>query len=98
MPKDCPVYEWEVREFFTRTYGDCIESLHMQQVLLPNEQSLFARIVCHSASAIEVILNGMNKAKFTINGKHVWVRKFVPKRLKPSPAAPPMNLPVLFGL
>ncbi|XWS72264.1 hypothetical protein CRYUN_Cryun02cG0025100 [Craigia yunnanensis] len=96
--KGYPVYEWEVREFFTRAYGDCIESLHMQPVLLPNEQPLFARIVCHSASAIEVILNGMNKAKFTINGKHVWARKFVPKRLKPSPAAPPINWPVLLGL
>ncbi|XP_022754154.1 uncharacterized protein LOC111302566 [Durio zibethinus] len=94
--KGYPVYEWEVREFFTRAYGDCIESLHMQEVL-PDEQSLFARIVCHSASAIEVILNGMSKTKFTINGKHVWARKFEPKRLKPSPTAPPMNLPVSFG-
>ncbi|XP_022749969.1 uncharacterized protein LOC111299184 [Durio zibethinus] len=96
--KGYPVYEWEVMEFFTRAYGDCIESLHMQEVL-PNEQSLFARIVFHSASSIEMILNGMGKAKFTINGKHVWARKFVPKRLKLSlPAAPQMDLPVSFGL
>ncbi|XVE97895.1 hypothetical protein REPUB_Repub03eG0058300 [Reevesia pubescens] len=96
--KGYPVYEWEVREFFTRAYGDCVESLHMQEVL-PAEQSLFARIVFHSASAIEMILNGMGKAKFSINGKHVWARKFVPKRLRPSfPAVPPMNLPVSIGL
>ncbi|KAK6273692.1 hypothetical protein POUND7_010775 [Theobroma cacao] len=92
--KGYPVHEWEVREFFTRAYGDCIESLHMQEVP-PDEQSLFARIVFRSESAIEIILSGMSKAKFTINGKHVWARKFVPKRLKPSlPAAPPVNLPV----
>ncbi|XVF35133.1 hypothetical protein REPUB_Repub18cG0118600 [Reevesia pubescens] len=95
--KGYPVYEWEVREFFSRAYGDCIESLHMQEVL-PNGQSLFARIVFHSVSAIEAILNGMGKVKFTINGKHVWARKFVPKRLKPSlPAAPPMSLPISLG-
>ncbi|WRX33429.1 hypothetical protein QQP08_025916 [Theobroma cacao] len=84
----------EVREFFTRAYGDCIESLHMQEVP-PDEQSLFARIVFRSESAIEIILSGMSKAKFTINGKHVWTGKFVPKRLKPSlPPTPPVNLPV----
>ncbi|EXB38952.1 hypothetical protein L484_027387 [Morus notabilis] len=79
--KGYPVYEWEMREFFTRTYGDCIESLHMQDVQA-NEQSLFARIVFRKASTIDVILNGVTKAKFTINGKHVWMRKFVPKRTK----------------
>ncbi|KAE8710441.1 putative RNA-directed DNA polymerase (Reverse transcriptase), Ribonuclease H [Hibiscus syriacus] len=76
--KGYPVQEWEVREFFTRFYGNCIESLHMQEVM-PNEQSLFARIVCYSTTAIEMILNGSGKAKFNINGKHVWARKFVPK-------------------
>lgn len=79
--KGYPVFEWEVREFFTMTYGNCIESLHMQDVQ-PNEQSLFARIVFHTASTIDRILNGVTKAKFTINGKHVWMRKFVPKRSK----------------
>ncbi|XVF48892.1 hypothetical protein PTKIN_Ptkin03bG0225000 [Pterospermum kingtungense] len=95
--KGYPVYEWEVTEFFTGAYRDCIESLHMQEVM-PNEQALFAQIVCHSASAIETILNGRNKAKFTINRKHVWARKFVPKHLKPSPVEPATNLPVSFVL
>ncbi|KAK8515458.1 hypothetical protein V6N13_139563 [Hibiscus sabdariffa] len=82
--KGYPVYEWEVREFFTRLYGDCIESLHMQEVM-PNEQSLFARIVCYSTATIEMILQGSAKVKFNINGKHVWARKFVPKhRHQPS--------------
>ncbi|CAA2973250.1 Hypothetical predicted protein [Olea europaea subsp. europaea] len=27
----------------------------------------------------EEILDGTEKAKFTINGKHVWMRKFVPR-------------------
>ncbi|PON55584.1 Rho guanine nucleotide exchange factor [Trema orientale] len=90
--KGYPVFEWEVREFFTTTYGDCIESLYMQEVQ-PNEQSLFARIVFHSASTIDVILNGLSKAKFTINGKHVWMRKFIPKRTKSQLLQPLPNLP-----
>lgn len=79
--KGYPVQEREVREFFSRGYGDCIESLYMQDVP-SSEQSLFARIVFNSASTIDMILNGMGKVKFTINGKHVWARKFVPKRTK----------------
>ncbi|KAJ7979245.1 Rho guanine nucleotide exchange factor [Quillaja saponaria] len=81
--KGYPVYEWEVRDFLGRTYGDCVESLYMQEVQT-NEQSLFARIVFHKASTIDGILRGRTKAKFTINGKHVWARKFLPKRTKSS--------------
>ncbi|KAJ1387729.1 hypothetical protein SESBI_39716 [Sesbania bispinosa] len=66
------VEEWEVREFFTMTYGDCIESLHMQEKVQPNEQPLFARIVFHKVCNIDMILRGATKVKFTINGKHVW--------------------------
>ncbi|XP_041004834.1 uncharacterized protein LOC121249997 [Juglans microcarpa x Juglans regia] len=87
--KGYPVQEWEVREFITRSYGDCIESLHMQEVQ-PHEQALFARIVFHKASTMEMILGGIGKVKFTINGKHVWARKFVPKRNKSSSLLPPL--------
>ncbi|XP_050220062.1 uncharacterized protein LOC126670392 [Mercurialis annua] len=74
-----PVYEGEMRQFFTKYYGDCIESLKMQVVDEMNEQALFARIVFRSPVTIPSILNGEDKAKFYINGKHVWARKFVPK-------------------
>ncbi|XP_057468062.1 uncharacterized protein LOC130757317 isoform X1 [Actinidia eriantha] len=83
--KGYPVGAREIQDFFTRIYGDCVESLHMQEVP-PGEQSLFARIVFYSPNSIDLILNGVGKAKFTINGKHVWMRKFVPKR-RSSPQA-----------
>jgi len=73
------VEEWEVRDFLTMAYGDCIESLFMQETP-PNVQPLFARIVFHKMSTIDMILRGASKVKFSINRKHVWVRKFVPKR------------------
>ncbi|KAB1199257.1 hypothetical protein CJ030_MR0G025553 [Morella rubra] len=92
--KGYPVQEWEVRDFLTRSYGNCIESLHMQEAN-PHEQALFARVIFHKASTMDMILCGKGKVKFTINGKHVWARKFVPKRSKSSllPPLPPSPLP-----
>ncbi|XP_074335972.1 uncharacterized protein LOC141673138 [Apium graveolens] len=78
--KGYPVAEWEVREFFTKLFGECIELFYMQEVKDFDDQALFARIVFFRADIIHMILNGAPKAKFTINGKHVWMRKFVPKK------------------
>lgn len=76
--KGYPVTEAEVMQFFTRIFGNCIESLTMQEVG-PGEQALYARVVFRSQRYVQVILNGETKAKFTINGKHVWIRQFVPR-------------------
>ena len=54
----------------------------------PHQQVLFARIIFQTASNVEMILCGMGKVKFTINGKHVWARKFVPKHAKSSLLSP----------
>ncbi|KAK4415763.1 hypothetical protein Salat_2683700 [Sesamum alatum] len=83
--KGYPVTEIEVRQFFARLFGNCIESFHMQEVVSPNEQALYAKIVFLRSSFIRAILSGVGKAKFTINGKHVWMRKFVPKNERPLP-------------
>ncbi|KAF8403067.1 hypothetical protein HHK36_011161 [Tetracentron sinense] len=77
--KGYPISEGEVMEFFTRKYGDCIETIYMQEVAA-NAQALFARLVIRQASTIAVILNGKDKKKFVIDGKHVWARRYVPKR------------------
>ncbi|CAN0839337.1 hypothetical protein LINGRAHAP2_LOCUS2544 [Linum grandiflorum] len=78
--KGYPVAQRELKEFLMRNFGpNCIESLRMQEVT-PPKQSLYARIVFRHGSTMDMILDGMDKAKFNINGKHVWVRKFVPYR------------------
>lgn len=77
--KGFPVTESEVRKFFTKLYGNCIEAFYMQPVR-PNEQALYARVVFCTTAVVDSVLNGVTKAKFTINGKHCWMRKFVPKR------------------
>lgn len=91
--KGYPVAEVEIREFFSRIFGDCIECIHMQEVK-SHEQALYARIVFVTPAIIDFILNDVPKAKFTINGKHVWMRKFVPKNGNSSlPYMLPQNLP-----
>ncbi|KAI3470431.1 hypothetical protein Pfo_027094 [Paulownia fortunei] len=77
--KGYPITEDEVREFFTRRFGDFIENLIMQEVG-EDEQVLYARMVARSAAVIDGIVGG-SKAKYAINGKHVWARKYVKKQL-----------------
>ncbi|KAL1805759.1 hypothetical protein ACET3Z_028827 [Daucus carota] len=77
--KGYSVAEWEIREFLENIFGDCIESIYMEDVTEIDDQPLFARIVFYQASMIYLILNGLSKASFIINGKHVRMRKFVPK-------------------
>lgn len=42
-------------------------------------EPLFARVVVHSTSDITKILGDNDLVKFSINGKDVWVRRFVIK-------------------
>ncbi|KAF8403068.1 hypothetical protein HHK36_011162 [Tetracentron sinense] len=77
--KGYPISEGEVMRFFTRKYGDCIETIYMQEVD-ENVQALYARLVIREASTIATILKGKDKVKFVINGKHVWARRYVPKK------------------
>lgn len=53
-------------------------------------QPLYARVVFRSFSTIGLILNNTERRKFEVNEKHVWARKFVPKRNRsPAPSPPP---------
>lgn len=71
-----------------RKFGDCIEAIYMQEVMGDQGQSLYARLVVKSPIIINVILEDKCKAKFSINGKHVWARKYIRKspRLSSSPS------------
>ncbi|EEF46977.1 uncharacterized protein LOC8259466 [Ricinus communis] len=71
-----PVTIEEVTELFSRLHGACVVSVQMQENLPPNEQPLFARMVLDSTTAVDRILNGRRIAKFRINGKHIWARKY----------------------
>ncbi|TKY53530.1 hypothetical protein E2542_SST25064 [Spatholobus suberectus] len=81
--KGYPITEAEVRDLFSRRYGDIIEALYMQDVV-PLEQPLYARVVIRAEAAhmIDRFLESTNKVKLSINGKHAWARKYVPKSPK----------------
>lgn len=74
--KGYPVSEEEVHCHLTSLLGNCIEEIHMQEVR-PGEQVLFATVVFLRVAFIDAILDGCQKVKHTINGKHVWMRKYV---------------------
>ncbi|GMJ11939.1 hypothetical protein like AT1G49290 [Hibiscus trionum] len=84
--KGYSVSEDEVRSFFSRRFGEIFEGIEMQEVQ-EGEQPLYAKLVLvsGSSSTLDMILNGKPKAKFSINGKHVWARKFVRKNHKSPP-------------
>ncbi|KAK9154431.1 hypothetical protein Sjap_001911 [Stephania japonica] len=71
-----PVSEAEVRDYFTRNYGDCIESFHMEEVEA-TQQALYARVVYYTPAMVTAILAGRESVRFVINGKHVRVRRWV---------------------
>ncbi|MCE3216107.1 hypothetical protein HAX54_004926 [Datura stramonium] len=75
--KGYPITETEVRDFFTRKFGEDVEAVYMQEVT-DDEQALYARLVTRTPSVLEAIVDG-GKAKYNINGKHVWARKYVKK-------------------
>ncbi|CDP13501.1 unnamed protein product [Coffea canephora] len=72
-----PVTETEVRELFASYYGDnCVESVSMEPSPDSPDQSLYARLVVRNIKTIDRVLGKGPIAKFKINGKHVWARKF----------------------
>lgn len=71
-----PVLEEEVKELFTKKYGDCVKSVHMGNAPSNNSQPLYAKMVLRSVENVDRILSGLHIAKFRINGKHIWARKY----------------------
>ncbi|XP_028797048.1 uncharacterized protein LOC114752471 [Neltuma alba] len=86
--KGYPISEAEVRDYFSRRYGDMIEEVCMQEVEMM-EQPLYARLVVrgNAIDLIDAVLEGKGKVKFSINGKHVWARKYIRKTKSP-PTSP----------
>ncbi|XP_047325978.1 uncharacterized protein LOC124929617 [Impatiens glandulifera] len=77
------VTETQLRDFFVGRFGEIIEDLIMQYVPL-EEQPLYARMIVHSSNEVETVLGGQSRVRFTVNGKHVYARKFVQRNSKAS--------------
>ncbi|XP_028790662.1 uncharacterized protein LOC114746601 [Neltuma alba] len=93
--KGYPISESEIREFFSRRYGDMIEAVLMQEAESVGGQPLYARLVLRPEfmHVMEAIIEGTTrKSKFCINGKHLWARKYVPRNTKSPSAMSPATL------
>ncbi|KMZ72366.1 hypothetical protein ZOSMA_166G00660 [Zostera marina] len=73
-----PLKEEDLRQFFSRNFGE-IEEVFLQQVV-SGEEPIFARTVFKHPQSILHVLKGKEKMKFVINGKHVWARRYIPKK------------------
>ncbi|KAL7166290.1 hypothetical protein ACSBR2_037046 [Camellia fascicularis] len=65
----------EVKELFTGCFGDCVGNVDMDE-FNSVDQPLFAQMVVCGVSIVDDILKGSSIAKFWINGKHIWARKY----------------------
>ncbi|PSS11152.1 Cytochrome c oxidase subunit 1-beta like [Actinidia chinensis var. chinensis] len=70
-----PVTENEIRELFTSHFGDCVDYVELDG-FTSIDQPLYARMAVRSVLIVDQILNGKHIAKFRINGKHIWARKY----------------------
>lgn len=71
------VTEAEVRDLFTSEFGKCVDYVEMGSEFASSiDKPLYARMAVRSVTTIDEMLNGKNVAKFRINGKHVWARKY----------------------
>ncbi|KAF3541844.1 hypothetical protein F2Q69_00018758 [Brassica cretica] len=76
--KGYPISEAEVHDYFTRIFGDIVEAIHMGGVKR-KDQAMYACMVLRSAAKIpEIVSDGLDRTKFTINGKYFWARRFIP--------------------
>ncbi|GLT81865.1 hypothetical protein SLE2022_002950 [Rubroshorea leprosula] len=81
--KGHPISKQELEDLITRKFGYCVETIYMKI----DPEPLFARVVVHSTSDITKILGDNDLVKFSINGKDVWVRRFVIKCKDQPPTA-----------
>ncbi|KAG9447175.1 hypothetical protein H6P81_013303 [Aristolochia fimbriata] len=81
--KGYPLSETDIIDFFTRRFGDCIESLRLQRTPRGN-QPLFATLVLKSASLVQIVLMGQERVRFKIMGKHVMARLYVARNNRAS--------------
>jgi len=71
-----PVTKREVVYFFTNTFGvDCIKTIRMGNAK-SSHQVMYAIVVLNYVETLDRILNGGRIAKYCVNGKQLWVRKY----------------------
>ncbi|XP_077234345.1 uncharacterized protein LOC143876526 [Tasmannia lanceolata] len=73
-----PLRREDIIEFFTSNWGNCVENVMVERTP-PGVHPMFGRLILNSVSVIPLILNGQQRAKFVIKGRHLWARMFMPR-------------------
>lgn len=64
--------------YFWRSYGD-VEVVTIQKTK-GNKPPLFAHVSFYSLATVNQVLDGNAKVKFITKGKHLWARRYYPRR------------------
>ncbi|XP_057980551.1 uncharacterized protein LOC131166219 [Malania oleifera] len=65
-----PLDELDIIRFFNQKYGGCVERVYVHR------PALFGKVVFTNSVLPLLVLNGHDNAKFIINGRTVWCKKF----------------------
>ncbi|THU55224.1 hypothetical protein C4D60_Mb11t04320 [Musa balbisiana] len=72
-----PISMEEIKHYFNARFGPCVEVVLIERAP-PGQQPMFGRLIFTDASMVARVLNGLQTAKFIINGKHLWARMYTP--------------------
>ncbi|KAG6749303.1 hypothetical protein D5086_025703 [Populus alba] len=77
-----PLTESQISRFFTMNYGSCVERVYVHWPE-PKDQGappLFGKVVFTASYIPAMILNGKTEAKFWVDAKPLWGKRFKPKK------------------
>ncbi|CAK9319211.1 unnamed protein product [Citrullus colocynthis] len=83
-----PLNEHQIVTFFTRKYGACIERVYVHYPDGGKQPPLFGKVVFVASSIPAVILEGKEEAKFFIDSKTMWCKKFEARKARTRASAP----------
>ncbi|KAJ1688467.1 hypothetical protein LUZ63_019857 [Rhynchospora breviuscula] len=74
-----PLTADELMRFFVTRYHDDVESIYIEE---PNttRDPQYAHVTFYHQESVEFVLAGHAKVKFKVKGKHLWARRFIPRR------------------
>ncbi|KAM0935556.1 hypothetical protein DsansV1_C29g0213091 [Dioscorea sansibarensis] len=76
--KGLPLRREEIAEYFNKKLGCFVERVMMERTPV-GVTPMYGRIVFVIEALIDVLLNGENIIKFSIKGRQVWGRKYIPR-------------------
>ncbi|KAJ4827624.1 hypothetical protein Tsubulata_008240 [Turnera subulata] len=81
-----PISEHQITRFFNRKYGVHVERVYVHWPEPRNRRvpPLFGKVVFDASSIPAIILNGKSEAKFWVDGRPLWCKRFDPRKKEKS--------------